>query len=242
MTRGQLRSLAASGARTSCFALRVRRLDALQVPDKEVGHAASAIFATHAVAAAGNDQQVEILAGLDQRVGQPHRRFRRHVVVHFADDQQQLALQPVRVVDVRALGVLRPDGIAHPLLVPRGLVHAVVVAAAGGDRHLVELRMEEHGAGGILPAGGGAIDADAGEIHVRILRGGGLHPQNAVGESGVLEVVPADVVKRLRAVGGAHAVDLHDDEAQVGQRRVPALCREGSSARTNPAVRRRWTR
>ena len=35
--------------------------------------------------------------------------------------------------------VFRPDGPAHPLLVPPDLVHAVVVAAAVGDGHLVEI-------------------------------------------------------------------------------------------------------
>ena len=49
-----------------------------------------------------------------------------------------------------------------------------------------------------------------------------LHPQDAVGKTGVAEVFPADVVKFLRAVRRAHAVDLHDDEAQLGQSpRVP---------------------
>ena len=55
------------------------------------------------------------------------------VGVELADDQQQLALQPVRVVHVRRRGVLRPDRPAHPLLVPPDLVHPVVVAAAVGD-------------------------------------------------------------------------------------------------------------
>jgi PAS domain S-box-containing protein len=43
--------------------------------------------------------------------------------------QQQLALQPVRVVHVGRGRVLRADRPAHPLLVPPDLVHAVVVAA-----------------------------------------------------------------------------------------------------------------
>ena len=48
--------------------------------------------------------------------------------------------------------------------------------------------------------------------------GGRLDPEDAVGKAGVAEVLPADVVERLGAVGRAHAVDLHDDEAQLGQR------------------------
>ena len=35
-------------------------------------------------------------------------------------------------------------------------------------------------------------------------------------ETGVLEVLPAHVVERLGAIGRAHAVDLHDDEAKLG--------------------------
>ena len=43
-------------------------------------------------------------------------------------------------------------------------------------------------------------------------------PEDPVGKAGVLEVVPADVVERLGSIGRPHAVHLHDDEAQVGQR------------------------
>ena len=67
------------------------------------------------------------------------------------------------------LGVLRADRLAHPLLVPPDLVHAVVVAAAVGDGGLVELAVEEHGADRVLAAGRAAVDADAAEVHVRIL-------------------------------------------------------------------------
>ena len=78
--------------------------------------------------------------------------------------------------------------------------------------------MEQHGARGVLPAGGVAVDADAADVVIRILLRHGLVPQDAVREAGVLEVLPAHVVKRLGAVGRAHAVHLHDDEAQVRQR------------------------
>ena len=92
--------------------------------------------------------------------------------------------------------------------------------AADGD--LVEFGMEQHAGGRVLAAGRGAVDADAAEVVPRILLGDGLVPEDAIGEAGVLEVVPADVVKRLGAIGRPHAVDLHDDETQVGQRREPA--------------------
>ena len=56
--------------------------------------------------------------------------------------------------------------------------------------------------------------------------GGGLHPEDAVGEAGVAQVLPADVVERLRPPVRPHAVDLHDDEAQLGQRLRPMKRRE----------------
>ena len=90
------------------------------------------------------------------------------------------------------------------------------------DRGLVELGMEQHAGRRVLAAGRGAVDPDAAEVVPGVLPGDGLVPEDAVGEAGVLEVVPADVVKRLGPVGRPHAVDLHDDEAQVGQRREPA--------------------
>ncbi len=117
-------------------------------------------------------------------------------------------------------GVLRADRVAHPLLVPGGLVHAVVVAAARGHGGLVEVAVEEQRAHRILPAGRGAVDADARDVVVRVLRGDRLVPQDAVGKAGVLQVLPADVVERLRAVRRPHAVDLHDDEPEIGQRGV----------------------
>ena len=52
--------------------------------------------------------------------------------------------------------------------------------------------------------------------YARVLRRDRLVPQDAIGEAGVAEVLPRDVVERLRAIRRAHAVDLHDDEAELG--------------------------
>src|SRR5436190_1129886 len=41
--------------------------------------------------------------------------------------------------------------------------------------------------------------------------------EDAVRKTGVAEVLEGDVVESLRAIAGAHAVDLDDDEAQLGQ-------------------------
>ena len=96
------------------------------------------------VVGARNHEQIEGLVGFDQRVHDLHRRRRIDVRVQLTDDEQQIALQLRRVVDVRRRGVLWTERPSHPLLVPPDLVHSVVVAPAGRHRGLVELRMEEH--------------------------------------------------------------------------------------------------
>ena len=68
------------------------RLDPEQVPHEEVAAPALAVgAAAGAVAAAGDDEQVEVLVRLDQGVDHLHRRGRVDVVVELADGQQQLA-------------------------------------------------------------------------------------------------------------------------------------------------------
>ena len=53
--------------------------------------------------------------------------------------------------------------------------------------------------------------ADPLEVHLRPLLRGFLQPRDAVGEAAVLEVLVAEVVELLAAVGGALAIDLHHD-------------------------------
>src|SRR5262245_13860569 len=86
--------------------------------------------------------------------------------------------------------------------------------------------MKEEGGCRVLAASGAAVDADATDVVPRVLRGDRLVPQDAVGQAGVLEVFPADVVKGLGTVRCAHAVHLYDDEAQIGQRGEAALTAE----------------
>src|SRR6185312_16405323 len=52
----------------------------------------------------GHDEQLEVLVGGDEPVGQPQRVVRVDLVVHFAVDEQQLARQPVRDVHVGGTG------------------------------------------------------------------------------------------------------------------------------------------
>jgi len=91
------------------------------------------------------------------------------------------------------------------------------VAAAVGDGGLVEVAVEEEPPQGVLAAGRAAVEADAVEVEGRVGRGGGAEPGDAVGEAGVGQVAPSDVVEGLRPPVGAHAVDLDDDEAELGQ-------------------------
>ena len=86
---------------------------------------------------------------------------------------------------------------------------------------MVELGVEEHAGRRILAAGRDAVDPHAGQVVVGVLARDGPVPEDAVGKAGVLDVVPADVVERLRSVGRPHAVHLDDDEAEVRQRREP---------------------
>ncbi len=173
------------------------------------------------VAGAGHHQQIEILARLDEGVDHLHRRGGIDVAVHLADDQEQFAAQLVGVGHIGLLGVMRADRPAHPQFVPPDLIHAVVMAAAIRHGHFVKVGMEQNATERILAAGRAAEDADAAKVHVWILRRGCLHPQDAIGEAGVAEVLAANVMERLGTIVRAHAVDLHDDEPQLGEALMP---------------------
>src|SRR5262245_51351291 len=82
--------------------------------------------------------------------------------------------------------------------------------------------MKQNRRSGVLAAGGISIDTYAIEVVPGILRRHRFVPKNAVWEAGVLEVFPADIVKRLGTVGGSHAVHLDDDKTKIVERGVPA--------------------
>src|SRR5439155_21620417 len=78
--------------------------------------------------------------------------------------------------------------------------------------------MEEEAAERILSARRSAVDPDARDVVERIFRRDRLVPEDAIGEAGVAEILPGDVVECLRSIRRAHAVNLHDDEPELGLR------------------------
>src|SRR4051812_47023412 len=77
--------------------------------------------------------------------------------------------------------------------------------------------MKNHGGSGVLSASRGAENTDAADIQVWIFSSGCLDPGDAVGQSGVREIVPANSMKRLGAEGGAHGITLDEDKTGIGQ-------------------------
>src|SRR6266568_365561 len=189
--------------------------DSEQMAHEEIPEPPLAVGAARAVAAVRNYKQVEILVGPDEGIDETIGAFRWDVLVQFTDDQHQMALEFAGILDVGTLGVLRADGIAHPLLVPGGLVQPIVMTTAVGHGGFVKLRMEQQSPGGALASGGVAVNPNASNVVIGIFGGGGFVPQDAVGEPGVLEVFPANIVEGLRPVCGPHPIDLHDDEPQI---------------------------
>ena len=174
----------------------------------------------------GEDELLEVLARVDERVGDLEGGGGVDVVVVLPGDEEEFAFEEVGVDDVGAFGVPGAEGPTHELLVPPEAVEAVVVAAAEGDGGLVEVVVPQEGGHGVLPARGPAVDAHALQIHPGAVFGRRLHPEDAVGEAGVAEVAPADVVEGLGAAEGAHAVDAHHDEAQGGEHVGEVIHRE----------------
>ena len=102
-------------------------------------------------------QQIEVLVRLDQRVDDEQCVVRRHIGVQRAVREQQLALQVpchelVRLVVVvgRAVRVRLQQPL--PLLAPVVFVAAIVVIAGFGDTDLEEIGVAEHRARGRVAA------------------------------------------------------------------------------------------
>src|SRR5271154_7206811 len=94
------------------------------------------------------------------------------------------------------------------------------MAAAVGNHNFVEFRMEQHASEGVLPASGSPEYADAREIVRRVPGGHGLMPENPIGKSGIAQILKRHVVKRLRTIACAHAIDVDHNETQLSQRLI----------------------
>ena len=136
---------------------RVRRgrVEEVSLEEGEPLHGAVGRFGG-AVPGPWDDHELVVLAGLHECGRELQRAGRIDVVVEFSHDQHQPASEAVGISHVGAAGVALVDGPTHPGLVPPDFVHAVVVAAAVGDRHVIDFGMVEHGPHGVLPAGAAA--------------------------------------------------------------------------------------
>lgn len=131
---------------------------------EEIEYPAADVTVAEVMAESWKVELLKALVGLHEGTHHLQRRDGIHILVEFAVDEQQVAFKAVRVRHVRVLGVPGTDRVAHPLLVPPHLVHAVVVATAERNSSAVEVAMEEKGAEGVLFAGRVAVDANAGEM------------------------------------------------------------------------------
>src|SRR5262249_272231 len=68
-------------------------------------------------------------------------------------------------------------------------------------------------------------DTDTAEVVVRVLCGNRSVPEYSIRKTGVSQILPCHVVKRLGSVVRSHTVDLHDNEAEFSERlRVHTEC------------------
>ena len=163
--------------------------------DKKVPSLDAAIGATVGMVRARQGEEFEDLAGLNECVGYAIGRLRWYIVIGLSYHQQEGAAQLPCVGHVGLFIVVFSNGVAHPLFVPPLFVDTIVVTAAGGDGGLIKVAVEEEAAEGILAARGGAIEPDPGGVNIGVLGSQGLYPEDPVGEAGVGNVLPADVVK-----------------------------------------------
>ena len=170
----------------------------------------------------GDEEQIEVLIGLDEGVDHEQGVRGRDVVVHGSMRQEQVALEVlggllVGLARVIAGAVRILDQQACPLLGPVVFVDAIIVVAAFSDADLEEVGVVEHGGDGRVASSGVAEDAgvlkvDPGVAFAELLEAGDL-----VGDGVVAEIGEVGVVKGLGAEGGAFAVDADDDEAEFGE-------------------------
>ncbi len=168
------------------------------------------------MAGAGDGHEFEGLPGFLQRGNDLRGARGIDIGVEFADDEEQMALQLMRVLFVRAFYIRLIHRPAHPLFVPPDFVHPVVMTAAISHGHLVKIVMIEQRTHRVLSASAAAVDADAGEVHPRACFRSFGDPELPIWEAGVLQILPAHIVECLAAMIRAHAIEFDDDEALFG--------------------------
>ena len=114
----------------------------------------------------GNHDQVEVLVRLDQRIHDEQRVVHRHVVVHRAVREQEMAFQicsevliGLHVVVALAIGANHLQ--ATVLFIPVVFILAVIVIAALCYTHLEEIRKVKHRGDRCIAATGVSPDAHA---------------------------------------------------------------------------------
>ena len=107
----------------------IGRLDSKEVLAEEILPPAIAVTSSAPVAPVGDDNQIKVLVGADEGIGQSQGRLGRDIAIEFSYNEEESPFQTVGVIDVGGFRVVRPNRIAHPLLIPGGLVHPVVMTA-----------------------------------------------------------------------------------------------------------------
>ncbi len=100
------------------------------------------------------------------------------------------------------------------------------MAATVGHGHFVEFAVEQECTQSALSSRAAAIDADPSQIEIRVLGSESLNPGDAIGQTGVSQILTADVMECLGAIGGSHSIDLYNDETQFGQRLLAVIGRK----------------
>ena len=172
----------------------------------------------------GQDQQVEALVRLHQRIDQRNGVSRMDVVVHVSMDQEQLAFEVRggRLVGRGLVVVGLPHGIANQEALepftPARVVGPVVVIARGRHRRFVEIGVPEQRAGRGKPAARVPVDPDPVEVELGHPDRQLLDCGEVIGDPVVAHVAVPGRVEGLGPPGVAEGVDRHDNEPELGHR------------------------
>ena len=87
--------------------------------------------------------------------------------------------------------------------------------------------MQQYGGGTLLSACRTTVDCHIIRIHIRILLGRSLDPELTVRESGILQVLVANLLKLLATIGSSHRIELNYDKTEFSKRSgIPVVWHE----------------